>query len=82
MWNEAQVNAGSSALAAMPADFLTGTEFGSQVSDRPTNFLANIRDPQFKPPSSIFTLFRFPFSNHHSRGWHVPPGGNVKRQPP
>jgi len=48
MWNEAQVNGDSSALAAMVADPFTNTEFDGEVSDR-QKFLADIRDPQFKP---------------------------------
>jgi ketosteroid isomerase-like protein len=50
MWNEAQVNADSGALAAMVADPFTYTEYDGQVSDR-EKFLADIRDPQFKPAS-------------------------------
>src|SRR5690349_3958120 len=48
MWNEAQVNRDSSALAAMVADPFTNTEYDGQVSDR-QKFLADIRDPQFQP---------------------------------
>lgn len=48
MWNEAQVNGDSSALAAMVADPFTDTEYDGQVTDR-QKFLADIRDPQFKP---------------------------------
>jgi ketosteroid isomerase-like protein len=48
MWNEAQVNGDSSALAAMGADPFTDTEYDGEVSDR-TKFLADIRDPKFKP---------------------------------
>lgn len=48
MWNEAQVNGDSSALAAMVADPFTDTEYDGQVSDR-QKFLADIRDPLFKP---------------------------------
>lgn len=48
MWNEAQVNGDASALAAMVADPFTDTEYDGQVSDR-QRFLADIRDPKFKP---------------------------------
>ena len=48
MWNEAQVNGDSSALAAMVSDPFTDTEYDGQVSDR-AKFLADIRDPEFKP---------------------------------
>lgn len=46
MWNEAQVNHDSSALAAMVGDPFTNTEYDGEVSDR-KKFLADIRDPQF-----------------------------------
>jgi ketosteroid isomerase-like protein len=48
MWNEAQVNRDSSALAAMVADPFTNTEYDGDVSDR-RKFLADIRDPLFQP---------------------------------
>ncbi len=48
LWNEAQVNGDSSALAAMVADPFTDTEYDGEVSDR-QKFLADIRDPKFKP---------------------------------
>lgn len=48
MWNEAQVNGDASALAAMVAEGFTNTEYDGEVSDR-QKFLADIRDPQFKP---------------------------------
>jgi ketosteroid isomerase-like protein len=50
MWNEAQVNGDSSALAAMVADPFTNTEYDGQVYDR-EKFLADIRDPLFRPSS-------------------------------
>ncbi len=50
LWNEAQVSRDSSALAAMVADGFTNTEFDGEVSSR-QKFLADIRDPQFKPSS-------------------------------
>ena len=48
IWNEAQVNHDSSALAAMVADPFTNTEYDGVVSDR-QKFLADIRDPKFEP---------------------------------
>ena len=48
IWNEAQVNHDSSALAAMVADPFTNTEYDGEVSDR-QKFLADIRDPKFEP---------------------------------
>jgi ketosteroid isomerase-like protein len=48
MWNEAQVNRDSSALASMIADKFLNTEYDGEVSER-GKFLADIADPQFKP---------------------------------
>src|ERR1700758_872678 len=48
MWNEAQVNRDSRALQALIADRFVNTEYDGDVSDR-EQFLADIRDPQFKP---------------------------------
>jgi ketosteroid isomerase-like protein len=50
MWNEAQVNRDSQALQALIADRFTNTEYDGEVSDR-QQFLADIRDPQYKPAS-------------------------------
>jgi ketosteroid isomerase-like protein len=50
LWNEAQVNRDSKALAGMIADGFVNTEWDGQVSDR-GKFLADIADPQFKPTS-------------------------------
>ena len=48
MWNEAQVNRDSHAVQGMIADRFINTEYDGDVSDR-EQFLADIRDPQFKP---------------------------------
>jgi ketosteroid isomerase-like protein len=48
MWNEAQVNRDSRALQSLIADRFVNTEYDGDVSDR-EQFLADIRDPQFKP---------------------------------
>ena len=50
LWNEAQINRDSSALAAMVSDQFTNTEYDGEFSDR-QKFLADIRDPKFKPSS-------------------------------
>jgi ketosteroid isomerase-like protein len=47
MWNEAQVNRDSSALASMIGDKFLDTEYDGEVSER-GKFLADIADPQFK----------------------------------
>jgi ketosteroid isomerase-like protein len=51
MWNEAQVDRDSQALQGMIADRFINTEYDGEVSDR-EQFLADIRDPQFKPASA------------------------------
>ena len=48
MWNEAQVNRDSSALDALVSSKFVNTEYDGEVSDK-QKFLADIRDPLFKP---------------------------------
>jgi len=48
MWNEAQVNRDSAAIAAMIGDRFINTEFDGEVSNR-GKFLADFADPKFKP---------------------------------
>jgi len=48
LWNEAQVNRDSGALAGMIGDKFVNTEWDGEVSDR-GQFLADIANPQFKP---------------------------------
>src|SRR5579864_2977634 len=50
LWNEAQVNRDSASLDALVAARFTDTEWDGEVSDK-TKFLADIRDPLFKPSS-------------------------------
>jgi len=47
LWNEAQVNRDSRALAGMIGDKFVNTEWDGEVSER-GKFLADIADPQFK----------------------------------
>jgi ketosteroid isomerase-like protein len=47
LWNEAQVNRDSSALAGMIGDKFVNTEWDGEVSER-GKFLADIADPRFK----------------------------------
>jgi len=49
LWNEAQVNRDSAALEQLVAKPFVNTEYDGEVSDR-SKFLADIRDPEFKPP--------------------------------
>jgi len=48
LWNEAQVNRDASALEALVSSRFVNTEWDGDVSDK-QKFLADIRDPQFKP---------------------------------
>lgn len=48
LWNEAQVNRDSAALNALVASRFINTEWDGEVSDK-QKFLADIKDPQFKP---------------------------------
>jgi len=47
LWNEAQVNRDSRALAGMIGDRFVNTEWDGEVSER-GRFLADIADPEFK----------------------------------
>ena len=48
MWNEAQVHRDAAALDALVSSRFVNTEYDGEVSDK-RRFLADIRDPQFKP---------------------------------
>src|SRR5690349_6404441 len=48
LWNEAQVNRDSAALDALVSSRFVNTEWDGEVSDK-QKFLADIRDPHFKP---------------------------------
>jgi ketosteroid isomerase-like protein len=50
LWNEAQVNRDASALNALVSERFINTEWDGSLSDKP-KFLADIKDPQFKPTS-------------------------------
>jgi len=50
MWNEAQVNRDAPALDALVAERFVNTEYDGEFSDK-TKFLADIRDPLFRPSS-------------------------------
>jgi len=50
LWNEAQVNRDSRALAGMIGDKFVNTEWNGEVSER-GKFLADIADPEFKVSS-------------------------------
>lgn len=48
LWNEAQVNRDSAALDALVSSRFVNTEWDGEISDK-QKFLADIRDPRFKP---------------------------------
>jgi len=48
LWNEAQVNRDSAAIASMIGDRFVNTEFNGEVSSR-GKFLADFADPKFRP---------------------------------
>jgi ketosteroid isomerase-like protein len=48
LWNEAQVNRDAAALDALVSSRFVNTEWDGSVSDK-QSFLADIKDPQFKP---------------------------------
>jgi hypothetical protein len=50
IWNEAQVNRDAPVLDALVADTFVNTEFDGEVSNK-AKFLADIKDPHFKPVS-------------------------------
>jgi len=50
LWNEAQVNRDAPVLDALVGDRFTNTEYDGEVSNK-KKFLAEIKDPQFKPAS-------------------------------
>ena len=48
LWNEAQINRDSAALDALVSSRFVNTEWDGEISDK-QKFLADIRDPRFKP---------------------------------
>jgi hypothetical protein len=50
LWNEAQVNRDSRALDGLLGSAFVNTEWDGEISDK-AKFLADIKDPQFKPTS-------------------------------
>jgi ketosteroid isomerase-like protein len=51
LWNEAQVNRDASALDALVSSRFVNTEWDGEISDK-QRFLADIRDPRFKPTTA------------------------------
>ena len=50
LWNEAQVNRDAASLEALVSSRFVNTEWDGELSDR-QRFLADIKDPRFKPPA-------------------------------
>lgn len=50
LWNEAQVNRDAPSLNALVSERFINTEWDGSLSDK-SKFLADIKDPQFKPSS-------------------------------
>lgn len=50
LWNEAQVNRDAPVLDALVGEHFTNTEYDGEVSNK-AKFLAEIKDPRFKPAS-------------------------------
>ena len=75
LWNEAQVNRDSAALNALVAERFVNTEYDGEISDK-TKFLADIKDPLFKPSSASIqdmkvTLYgdtAIVIGNYHTKG--------------
>lgn len=75
LWNEAQVNRDSAALDALVGARFVNTEYDGEVSDK-TKFLADIRDPQFKPTTASIQEVKVNFfgdtaivtGNYHTKG--------------
>jgi len=75
MWNEAQVNRDSTAIAAMIGDRFTNTEYDGEVSNR-GKFLADFADPKFKPTLmniqnvhvEVYSTTAIVTGDYHTRG--------------
>ena len=87
MWNEAQVNRDSAALDALVASRFVNTEWDGQVSDK-QRFLADIKDPLFKPSSLTIQDVKMNFfgdtaivtGTYHAQGaYHGKPFDHVGR---
>jgi ketosteroid isomerase-like protein len=60
LWNEAQVNRDSSALDALVSSRFVNTEWDGEMSDK-QQFLADIKDPRFKPTSAAIQAVKMNF---------------------
>jgi ketosteroid isomerase-like protein len=60
LWNEAQVNRDAAALDALVSSRFVNTEYDGEVSDK-QRFLADIKDPQFKPTAATIQNVKMNF---------------------
>src|SRR5215472_15000474 len=60
LWNEAQVNRDASALDALVSSRFMNTEWDGTISDK-QQFLADIRDPHFKPSQANVSEMKMNF---------------------
>jgi len=60
LWNEAQVNRDSAALDALVSSRFVNTEWDGELSDK-QKFLADIKDPRFKPSQANIQDLRMNF---------------------
>jgi ketosteroid isomerase-like protein len=60
LWNEAQVNRDAAALDALVSSRFINTEWDGEVSDK-QKFLADIRDPLFKPTQATIQDLKVTF---------------------
>jgi hypothetical protein len=75
IWNEAQVTRDAPVLDALVAENFVNTEFDGEVSDK-EKFLADIKDPLFKPASMNVDGMKVNFyqntavviGNYHAKG--------------
>jgi len=75
VWNEAQVNRDAPVLDALVGEHFTNTEYDGEVSDK-KKFLADIKDPRFKPTSMNVEDMKVTFyhdtavvvGDYHARG--------------
>jgi hypothetical protein len=75
VWNEAQVTRDAPVLDAMVAERFVNTEYDGEVSDK-AKFLADIKDPLFKPASMNVDGMKVTFyqntavviGNYHAKG--------------
>ncbi len=80
LWNEAQVNRDSSALDALVSSRFVNTEWDGEISDK-QRFLADIKDPRFKPTLANIQDVEDEFLRRHRGGYRcLSHAGNLPGQ--